>query len=243
MFQSSDKSYEPVMKKNVPTILVCHIDTRADSQKDRRVLAERCCGEVRSLCGKITASCRYLKMATKRKDTFDCMQLAEYHYENALMRMYSLRERIWDTIAAINEMPRPNTGNGEFRKSARSKLANNHPDVMKAFQAFYQRIEMDMKNRNTATHETDLHFALDFGGEFREVREVITWADPAGPEGKHIESTVREALVHFVATEVSRWKKTVDAALKLERALQGVIKTKLWQPRQVAKPPKGRGKK
>ena len=115
--------------KDSPSIVVGYYDPEhhplkqsgwTSEQKQRakyKWIAQRCSGEIISLRNQLGTIMDQLSLALRRTDVDDVVHLCQFHHENYLFRIYSLRERAWDVLAALVEVPRKNTGNESFRNS------------------------------------------------------------------------------------------------------------------------------
>lgn len=102
--------------KLAASIVVCYYDMKEIEKQKPKELAQRCCGEIVALCEQLGLATQHLASAASRKEITDAIRLCEYYYEDAIMRIYSLRERAWDALAALVNVPRKNTGDERFRK-------------------------------------------------------------------------------------------------------------------------------
>jgi len=174
---------------------------------------------------------QHLASAARRQEITDAIRLCEYYYQDAITRIYSLRERAWDALAALVNVPRKKTGHEQFRRGVLARLGADYPELKKSFEKLLTTIDIDLKNRNITTHQTLLFFGITLTHDFRdtyEVDSVLMWRDPENPASKELQAMIRKALNRFVSQEAKQFRETTSQALEVERLCFDAIRKKSW---------------
>lgn len=214
-----------------PSIVVCYYDMREIEKENPRELAQRSCGDIVALCEQLRLATQHLASAAKRKEITDAIRLCEYYYEDAIARIYSLRERVWDALAALAKVSRKKTGDDQFRRDVLARLEANYPELRKSFEKLLTTIDADLKNRNVTTHQTLLFLGITLTPDFHdtyEIDSVLMWRDPESPAGKEIQAMIRKALHRFVSQEAKKFRETTNQAIEVERLCFDEIRKKSW---------------
>ena len=136
----------------------------------------------------------------KQKEIDDVVRLCHFHYENLLFRIYALRERAWDVLAVLTDIPRRTTGNDKFRAEVLSRVEAAYPELSKAFLTVLNLIDSDIEFRNVATHKTILVLGL-MRDDIQDIWEFdsVLWAyAPRSEDGIRMQKLVRRSLRAFV---------------------------------------------
>lgn len=217
--------------KPPPSIVVCYYDMREIEKQNPKELAQRCCGEIVALCEQLRLATQHLASAARRQEITDAIRLCEYYYEDAIARIYILRERSWDALAPLVNISRRQTGDKQFRQSVLARLGTDYPELRKAFEKLLTIIDPDLKNRNVSTHQTFLFLGITLIQDFRdtyEIDSVLMWRDPESLAGREIQAMVRKALNRFVSQETKKFRETTNQALEVEKLCFDAIRKKSW---------------
>jgi hypothetical protein len=166
-------------------------------KQNPKELAQRCCGEIVALCEQLRLGIQHIASAARRKEITVAIRLCEYYYEDAITRIYSLRERAWDVLAALVNVPRKTTGNKKFRKSVLARLGADYPELKKSFEKLLTIIDTDLKNRNITTHQTLLFLGVTLTHDCRDTYDidfVLNWRDPESPAEELIQEESPEQV-------------------------------------------------
>jgi hypothetical protein len=218
-------------EKPTPSIVVCYYDTKEQETRKPHELAQRCCGEIIARCEQLVLATQHLASAARQSDVTDATRGCEQHYEVAITRMYVIRERIWDVLAALCDVKRKNIGDERFRKAVFDRLEKNHPELKRLFDHLLREIDVPLEYRNVATHQTLLFLGITLGDDFRdtyEIDSVLSWRDPDSPEGKQIQAKVRKALKTFAAREGHRFRQIADQVFEVVRVCSAAVRKKSW---------------
>lgn len=229
--------------KTLPSIVVYHFDTKHPLEKESKRIAERCTGEIVSLCSQLDFIAKQMAGSLRRKDIGDMTRECLFHHENYLFRVYALRERAWDILAALSDRERQPTERKAFRETVFSVLKKTYPDLYKSFSSLYTLIEADIELRNVATHRTFLFFGLaskEDLSDFQEIESMLDWFDSESKAGIEIQKTLRLAIRKFVTRETNRIQEITKSAFEFASYCQGAINSKSWltpkeRRREVAK--------
>ncbi len=217
--------------RDTPSVVVCYYDPKHDPENQPKLIAHRCTAEIVLLCDQLGTTIEQLSLALRRKRIDDAVHLCQFHHENAIFRIYALRERAWDVLAALADVNRRSTGNKTFRESVLSKIEGAYPGLNDTFSNLLRLIDSDVRTRNVATHETFLFLGLTFGDDFQntyEIAGVLTWHDPKSEEGPRIQKMVRKALREFVAEDKKHIQEIVSLAFDFVRHCHDAIDRKRW---------------
>ncbi len=165
--------------------VVFYYDTQVSPENQPERVARRCGAEIILLCEQLFIISEQMTNSLRKKETEDIISLCHFHHENLLLRLYALRERVWDVMAALADVPRKATGNNQFRSSVLSRIKTNYPNIETAFSSLLSLIEPDMEWRNVATHETILILGLmgDNSANVWELELLLDSFDPQSEDG------------------------------------------------------------
>jgi len=207
-----------VRKPRSAELVVCHFDDT--KTQDGPETAKRCVAEAVHLCEQLGIVLDQMKACVRRKGAADVLRLCQYEYENLLFRVYVLRERAWDILAATVGVKRGKTGDPGFRKALLSSATANHPKLTQAFNELLSLIERDVRFRNTATHQTILQLGFIFDndrGRIFEADSVLMWHDLASKAARDTGHMVKRTVTDFVTRTTARIQGIINAALQLAR--------------------------
>jgi len=214
--------------KPFPSIVVCYYDMEEIERQNPKELAQRCCGEIVVLCRHIGDLTELLIDATRKKDIADAVRLCELYYEDAIMRIYSLRDRAFDTLGALVGIPR---NKKRFRDEVLAELEIKQPELKKVFDTLIKLIDTDLKHRNVTTHQTLIFLGVSFTDDFSDISEVgsmLLWSDPDSNEGQALQATVRKALKSFVTQKNKHLKEIISQAHEFAQLSREAIDKKAW---------------
>lgn len=182
-------------------------------------------------CGELTARSQELAIirdgfenAVRRRDLLERARLCRYHHENLLFRIYCVRERVWDVLAALTEVPREKSGKRTFRRKVLSVLRERFPTVEAPLNELMILIVEDVRIRNVATHESFLLLGLARGEEIEEFYDVVDLLMAMSPDdspGDETHKVVKEALSKYVRgqrTHIGEIITTISDFVKEVRA-------------------------
>lgn len=216
--------------KSLPEIVVSYYDTKKYEKENPKQLAKRCHGEMSALCEKLALTTSNLVTAPSNEDVSDGLSLCEYYYEYGIVKIYSLRERAWDTLAVLVNVPRVSTSKKHFRQNVLDKLKGEFPELKKSFEKFLAIIDTDWEYRNVATHETLLFLSVQFPneGDIYEADSVIMWHDPDSSGGKEIQAMLKGALERFVKRTSKHFQEVIEHASQFQDICSNAIDNKSW---------------
>lgn len=212
------------------TVSAFYYDTEVAPSNQPREIAERCQAEIISLGEQLSIISEQLSKALKQKEIDDVVRLCHFHYENLLFRIYALRERAWDVLAALTDIPRRITGNDKFRADVLSRIKAAYPELIKAFLTVLNLIDSDVEFRNVATHKTILMLGLmrDDIQDIWEFDSVLMAYDPRSEDGIRMQKLVRRSLREFVLQQRQHIQEIFDAALEFSTQSDTAIRKERW---------------
>jgi hypothetical protein len=215
---------------NQLTISVFYYDVEAAPSNQPREIAERCRAEIILLSEQLAIIGEQLSKALTQKEIEDVVRLCHFHYENLLFRIYALRERAWDVLAALTDTQRRTTGNERFRADVLSKVQATDSGLSNAFHSILNLIDTDVRLRNVATHKTILALGLMREGvqDIWEFDSVLWAVDPRTKDGIRIRELVRRSLREFVGQQRQHIQNLFDAAVAFSRECDSAIRKKRW---------------
>lgn len=206
--------------ESTPSIIVSYYDIKKMEKENPGKLIQRCCGEIIAICEEVRLAIHNFAIAARQGDVTDATRLCKYYYEDAVVRIYSLRERAWDFLAALVKVPRKKTGDKQFRQNVLGRLERNHPELGKSFNALLAMIKNELQNRNISTHQTLLFFGVTFSDDLSatyEVDSVLMWHDPESVAGKELQTAVKKGIEKFVSQETKQFREIINQALEVAR--------------------------
>lgn len=223
-------SEQTMPSKDRLTVSVFYYDTEVAPSNQPREIAERCQAEIISLGEQLSMISEQLGKTLKQKEIDDVVRLCHFHYENLLFRIYALRERAWDVLAVLTDIPRRTTGNDKFRAEVLSRIKAAYPELSKAFLTVLNLIDSDIEFRNVATHKTILVLGL-MRDDIQDIWEFdsVLWAyDPRSEDGIRMQKLVRRSLRAFVLQQRQHIQEVFDAALEFSKQSNTAIRKKQW---------------
>lgn len=215
---------------NELTVSVFYYDTEVAPSNQPREIAKHCCAEIVMLCSQLLAIGELLDRALIQREIEDVVSLCHLHYENLLFRIYALRERAWDALAALTAIPRRSTSYDKFRNDVLSSVQATYPDLVRAFHGILSQIDSDVKLRNVATHKTILMLGLtrNDSQDIWEFDSVLSTFDPDSEESRRLQKSVRKSLRAFVTEEKQHIRDIHDLALEFAKQCDTAIRQKHW---------------
>lgn len=212
------------------TVSVFYYDTENTVGNKPREIAQRCCAEIMALGEQLNIISGLLNKALRQKEIEDVVRLCHLHYEDLLFRLYALRERAWDVLAALTGTPRKATGNDRFRAEVLSKIKTAYPELEHTFRAILDFIDADIKLRNVATHKTFLIIGLTGEGasDIWEFDAMLLTFDPESEAGVRMQKAVRKSLKEFVAQQIQHTQKVSDLICEFSKQCNLAIPQKRW---------------
>jgi hypothetical protein len=194
-------------------------------------LARRCCGEIVALWQQLELTTGLLEAAAKRSDVMEAVRLVEYYYEDAMARVFNLRERIWDCLAVIVDIPRPDHWTERLRERVRRALEADYPIIKQAFDTFLAMADVELHYRRLATHERLFFLGISFDQDhdaFYEIDGVLLSHAPESSEGKEIRVMTIKALRSFARQKAQEIDSIARQAIEVERLCSDAIQKKSW---------------
>ena len=111
-------------------------------------------------------------------------------------------------------------------------MKNAYPELYDAAMNLYDIVDLDVRMRNVATHETFLFLGFAFGSDFKDIYEidsVLTWEDPSSEEGARIKKMIRDGLRRFVDREQEKIGQFISAAFSFASLCSDIINSKQWK--------------
>lgn len=212
------------------TVSVFYYNTEVAPSNQPREIAERCLAEITLLGEQLTIISHQLSKALAQKEIEDVGRLCHFHYENLLFRIYALRERAWDVLAALTDIPRRTTGNDKFRADVLSRVKAAHPELSNAFTAVLNLIDSDVEFRNVATHKTILMLGLmrEETQDIWEFDSVLLDFDPRSEDGIKMRKLAWRSLREFVVQQRQHIQEIFDTAFEFSKECDSSIRKKRW---------------
>lgn len=228
------KRHKPSMVDEIkkgPSIIVGYYETKVSPENEPRRIAQRCSAEIISLGNQLNTVSQQLTAGLRRRDINDVVDSTAFNYENFLFRVYSLRERVWDVLAALATVDRSRTGDKKFRELVLATISNTYPELYKAVLNLQTLIASDLELRNVGTHQTFLILGITYDGDSNDLYDLdsaIQSFDPKSKVGKFRGSEIRKALGQFTREQRSHIEEIQRAAFDVVHQFHGVIDRKVW---------------
>lgn len=217
--------------KSTPAIAVCYYDMKELEKQNPKELGRRCCGEIVTLWQQLGLATSLLEAAAKRSDVMEAVRQVEYYYEDAVVRVFNLRERIWDCLAVIVDIPRPAHWRNIDRDRVENAVKADYPLIKQAFATFLAMADVELDHRRLATHERLFFLGISFDQDrsaFSEIGGVLLSHDPESSEGKEIQVMTRKALRSFARQKAQEIGSIARQAIEVERLCSDAIQKKSW---------------
>ncbi|GAB4566230.1 MAG: hypothetical protein Kow0047_17450 [Anaerolineae bacterium] len=209
-----------------PSIVVGYYESANDPPRFR---ATRCTAEVIAICEQLRIIADKLSIAPEARDIRDATHLCQLYYEDFIFRVYALFERGWDILEMLLDKPR-----GTLRKDKKAgleQMRHLYPELYEAAMKLHGIVDLGVRMRNAATHETFLVLLLAFDSDYSDLYEidsVFTWADPCSEKGMRIEEMVRKALRCFACWQRAQINEFILAAHAFASFCTVAVNSKRW---------------
>jgi hypothetical protein len=189
----------------------------------------RCAGEILAICEQLGVIADQLSLATEAQDVGDAARLCQLNHEDFIFRVYALFERGWDCLEMLLDKSR--CALREDKKAGLEQVRCTYPELYEAAMKLHSIVDLDVRMRNVATHETFLFLGLVLDSNYADVYEidtVFTWADPRSEEGVRIEEMVRDALRRFAHRKQEQIGEFISAAHAFASCCTDAVNSKKW---------------
>ena len=182
-----------------------------------------CCGELIGSTSKLLFVCRELEAILDMKRLEGAFEQLDYHLENYLGRIYSLRDRLLTALHLFTGEKTDDLRHPDRRLDASKRLAMLAPNPIKLFLELHSLIDDDIRMRNMDTHNAFFHVWLYSGNDFWEPTHVLIEAEGHGMYSD-IERRLRALLEKFVRSYCDRIHRVIERTEHFVKELKTLAK-------------------